>query len=262
MIERVEMPGGSALGNLYDHVLISVPAIFNKGMHAMLHQNDDIPEKPLTQEVNMTTPGAMLLAARQAKGLDVAEVATKLKLSRQCVVDLEADVTPNASAPVYVRGYLRSYATLLCLKPETVLAAYDKVTDSNEKTSEVVSSNTVYLNQPVVERVRLYKNTRRFVRWGGVALGVAMVLLVVIWWNDQRSQKPVSTPSVSLPSVQTTNLEVKPDSKAIAALTRPHLAPEKKSKVTHTQNKVKSKKTDSASLKANYSVVKVDQSAH
>jgi cytoskeleton protein RodZ len=72
----------------------------------------------------MTTPdhhgaeagcGQRLRKAREAAGLSVADVATRLKMPVRVVESLEAEDWDRLGAPVFVRGQLRSYARLLGL---------------------------------------------------------------------------------------------------------------------------------------------------
>lgn len=72
----------------------------------------------------MTTPdhhgaeagcGQRLRKAREAAGLSVADVATRLKMPSRVVESLEAEDWDRLGAPVFVRGQLRSYARLLGL---------------------------------------------------------------------------------------------------------------------------------------------------
>lgn len=150
---------------------------------------DDLPEGRLTDKANVTTPGAMLLAAREAAGMDLAEVVGQLRLSRQTILDMESDRLQDRSALVYVRGYIRSYAHLLGLDPDVVIAAFDKINKPKKKPLFVSlgqQEERGMLNKPIVDRMRSPRNARRFVRFGALALGIIMVLLVMMWWHDQR----------------------------------------------------------------------------
>lgn len=72
----------------------------------------------------MTTPdhhgaeagcGQRLRKAREAAGLSLADVATRLRMPVRVVESLEAEDWDRLGAPVFVRGQLRSYARLLGL---------------------------------------------------------------------------------------------------------------------------------------------------
>ena len=233
----------------------------------MLDHNNDLPEKPLTHEVNITTPGAMLLAARQMRGMDVSEVASKLKLSRQWIADIESDYLRNTSTLVYMRGYIRSYAHLLDLKPENVLAAFDKVYKLKEPAIAAPAEDMSLINQPVVDRVGSHKAARRFVRWGGVALAVVMVFLVVVWWNGQRHQVSAEPATVALPTTSLSTAEpAAADSatkaatlSALSQTTVPALAqPTKEQAKPKVEKHVEAAAPAPAPVTANYSVVKLN----
>src|SRR5690606_12195768 len=65
--------------------------------------------------------GERLRKAREAAGLDVAEVARRLKMPVRVVQSLENEDWDRLDAPVFVRGQLRSYARLLGLRIDEAL---------------------------------------------------------------------------------------------------------------------------------------------
>ncbi len=66
-------------------------------------------------------PGAALQAAREARDLSIPQVADRLKLSSAAVSALEANDWDRLPAPVFVRGYIRTYARLMALDDEELL---------------------------------------------------------------------------------------------------------------------------------------------
>jgi cytoskeleton protein RodZ len=72
-------------------------------------------------------PGALLRSARLDLKLAPEDVAQILHLSPRQIVALEADDYAHLPGPTYVRGYLRGYAQLLGLAPETVVDAYNRI---------------------------------------------------------------------------------------------------------------------------------------
>src|SRR5690606_26383262 len=67
--------------------------------------------------------GQRLRSAREAAGLSVQDVATRLKMPVRVVESLEAEDWSRLGAPVFIRGQLRSYGRLLGLVTETVHVA-------------------------------------------------------------------------------------------------------------------------------------------
>ena len=67
--------------------------------------------------------GDQLRIAREAAGLEQAEVAARLKMPLRVVRSLEEEDWSRLGAPVFVRGQLRSYARLLGIDAEPVVEA-------------------------------------------------------------------------------------------------------------------------------------------
>ena len=67
--------------------------------------------------------GARLRDARQAAGLSVDDVATRLRMPARVVASLEAEDWSRLGAPVFVRGQVRSYSRLLGLTTAPMMEA-------------------------------------------------------------------------------------------------------------------------------------------
>lgn len=93
--------------------------------------------------------GARLRAARQQRGMTTENVAKQLRLDVTVVNALENDDREHLPAPIFVQGYLRSYARLLGL-PENELAN-DYARESGELpplTVRRVGQRRAYLRLP------------------------------------------------------------------------------------------------------------------
>src|SRR5215510_8719495 len=71
------------------------------------------------------TPGGMLRAERERRGYSVQHAAEEMHLDVRVIEALEANRFETLGAPVYARGYLRKYATILGLSAATVLSRYE-----------------------------------------------------------------------------------------------------------------------------------------
>ena len=67
--------------------------------------------------------GVRLRTAREAAGLSIEDVSTRLKMPVRIVQALEEEDWSRLGAPVFVRGQLRSYARLMGLVTSTTMAA-------------------------------------------------------------------------------------------------------------------------------------------
>jgi cytoskeletal protein RodZ len=72
--------------------------------------------------------GKQLAAARTGRKLDIETVARELKLDATIVRALENDDRGALPAPIFVQGYLRSYARLLGLPEQELLKRFAETT--------------------------------------------------------------------------------------------------------------------------------------
>lgn len=73
-----------------------------------------------------TDPGSRLRRQREQSGLSEQQVAGQLNLDATIVQALELNDYSALGAPVFVRGHLRRYATLLGADAAQIIAAYDR----------------------------------------------------------------------------------------------------------------------------------------
>ena len=68
------------------------------------------------------TPGAFLAAKRGERGLTLQQAASATHIRPEFLSALEADESDLLPAPVYARGYLRTYARYLGVDDESLVA--------------------------------------------------------------------------------------------------------------------------------------------
>jgi cytoskeleton protein RodZ len=68
------------------------------------------------------TVGALLAAKRGERGLSIEQVAATIRIGADHLRALEADDFAHFAAPVYAKGYLRTYATYLGLDAEELVS--------------------------------------------------------------------------------------------------------------------------------------------
>lgn len=90
--------------------------------------------------------GAVLREAREAAGLTIEQVASRLHMTVRSVVNLEADEWSSLGAPVFVRGQLRSYARLLGVDVEPYI-------DRTEVASTAPSTIVARTHTPGYQRI-------------------------------------------------------------------------------------------------------------
>jgi len=144
----------------------------------------DAKSKPTTSTEVRTGPGRLLRQARLDLRLDPEEVAEILHLSAKQINALERDDYQALPGPTYIRGYLRSYAQLLGLVPETIVDAYNHLTLPQKPLLPPQSS----LPPQMTSSNRMVK---------AASLGVVAVVLglVYVWWQNTEETFDLISPS-------------------------------------------------------------------
>jgi cytoskeleton protein RodZ len=68
------------------------------------------------------TPGTLLAAKRGERGLTIQQASAATQIRAEYLLLLESDELESFPAPVYVKGYLKTYARYLGLDPEPLVA--------------------------------------------------------------------------------------------------------------------------------------------
>ncbi|GGQ13733.1 RodZ domain-containing protein [Shewanella litoralis] len=138
---------------------------------------------------NVVTAGAILKAAREAKGLSIEAVATQLHLRPRIISDIEQDIFENIASTTYVRGYIKNYARFVnadineiqqCLKhqlPEIVPPAMQSF--SRKTTHQARNSRLNLVTYFII---------------------TVLIAMLVIWWVQKSSL--LTDVDVSLPTVE------------------------------------------------------------
>lgn len=107
-------------------------------------------DNPQTPSADIESPGVLLKRAREQLNLTPEAISTRLRLSKKVIKHIENDEYDNLPAPIFVKGYLKSYANMVDLPTETVINSYRNFV---EATDTDISLDTAHLN-PVAKRRR------------------------------------------------------------------------------------------------------------
>ncbi len=147
--------------------------------------------------------GGALRLAREAQGLSVQDVASKLRLGPKQIEAIEADQFAKLPEPTIVRGFIRNYAKLLKMNAEPLLDAYIVIVPSNTQYDLTVKPTT---NMQVTGGDKPKPSSYIWVV-------LAALLALGIWlFYQSYIQKPSPTlPSTSIESLSNENLEPLPE---------------------------------------------------
>jgi cytoskeletal protein RodZ len=142
--------------------------------------------------VVMSTVAEQLHQAREAKHLTVEQVAEITKIRSDHVRALEEGNFDVFSAPVYIKGFVRTYSTLLKLDVPQVMSALDGELSQTKKFAEPPPLS----NQPrgIVDALMLQLSK---IDWRKSVIGIAAALVVLgivfgyLAWSHYRTTDPI-----------------------------------------------------------------------
>jgi cytoskeleton protein RodZ len=143
------------------------------------------------------TPGGMLRIERERRGYSVQHVAEELHLDIRVIEALETNRFEALGAPVYARGHLRKYATLLGLSPATALERYERLGGTPAEPTPIPAVMAVPVR--VVERRRASKLPLWIAAAIVIVAGLAWLVFELLQARGANSR---TTSEVIAPTVQ------------------------------------------------------------
>jgi len=137
------------------------------------------PENEVGPDAAALDLGERLRSARQERTLSVEQAAEALRLDESVILALEGGDYEVLGAPVFVRGHLKTYARLLGLPVDSVLAGYQEPAPVPEAVPVVPreTDNHMSLNPNLL---------------GFVGLGVVLTLVLALYVMQDDEMAPVS----------------------------------------------------------------------
>lgn len=141
--------------------------------------------------------GTVLREAREQLGLSVADVESRLKFAAPQIEALEADNFTLLSETSFARLFVRSYAKLLQLDPEPLLASLPI-----PQTQPSLHSTSIAIEVPLPNA---YASRRLKIIWLTTGLVVVAIILAFVWLNRNQSiTSQARMEIVGLPSIMST----------------------------------------------------------
>jgi cytoskeletal protein RodZ len=140
----------------------------------------------------MSTVGEQLRGAREARSLTVEQVAEILKIRTDHVRALEDGNYDVFSAPVYIKGFVRTYSTLLKLEVPATMAALEAELGQTKRFAEAPALTGEPKGLVDFAMLQLSKVDWRKGVW--VAGTLAMLIIVIVSylaWKHYRSRDPL-----------------------------------------------------------------------
>lgn len=167
-------------------------------------------------------PGQLLRNAREQLGWTREQVASRIHLRLTLIAAIESDTYDKHTSHTFIRGYLRTYAKLVGIPEETILAAYDKLGLTPPDNIDMQSFSRRSRQQANDSRLKV-------VTWLVI---LVLIALSVAWWWQSTARRSAgdealaatemgatsNTPSVTVPpAVDVADPVVAPATSAAAA---------------------------------------------
>ena len=150
---------------------------------------------PATPEVS-----DRLVSAREKLGLSQQDVADQLYLSLNFIRCIDEAEFQRLSKPAFIKGYLRSYARVVDLDGDDLVARYDASLETEPQ---------VYIRDVTEERVGSAALTGPVVQTGLIALVAIIVVVSLVWYLSSGDEdEPEVSPPRDMGSTHTEESDV------------------------------------------------------
>ncbi|NNM52098.1 MAG: helix-turn-helix domain-containing protein, partial [Pseudomonadales bacterium] len=128
-------------------------------------------------------PGQRLRRARELRGMTQEQAGAELNLSLRFIEAIESDNYDVLPGSVFARGYMRSYARLLHLDDNDVVAKFDQALDARRPEPTESRANPIRLLGQVARSPR--KQVSRMLWMVSAGMLVMMVAGAFIWSSHE-----------------------------------------------------------------------------
>ena len=153
----------------------------------------------------MPSLGERFRAAREARGLSLSDVAEQIRIRSVYLGAIEEENWAAIGAPVYTRGFLRTYARYLGLDPEEVIAEFNGASAIEAATAISNSMGGASADYTYAESQRRSRFLSPMIWVAGL---IAVVLIAFVFYNEltmrSRQNAVAALPSSSPSSAPTT----------------------------------------------------------
>ena len=139
-----------------------------------------------SDEILTTSLGQILRKARERRNISLEEAEGVTRISRRYLQALELEEFSILPAPVYARGFLRTYASFLGLEASVLMPLFP----------------VSYLDQPIMQPLPHLQRTPVWSpSWllGGGAIGILIAVIALLYYFGGDSASPFAPSAISQP---------------------------------------------------------------
>ncbi|CAM3542534.1 Cytoskeleton protein RodZ [Vibrio aerogenes CECT 7868] len=166
-------------------------------------------ETETTKDETPQKPGTLLKQKRESLGLTQKQVADKLRLRVTVIESLEDNNFNIDKVSTFVRGYIRSYARIVGLDEQSVVAAYDQYCGSEKQEVSMTSFSRKTARQQHNSRINL------------ITFGIIVIVIGIssLWWYQNQKDDTLLPQSISPQSDSQTETSTSEPSEASTLVT-------------------------------------------
>lgn len=143
-----------------------------------------------TNMENMGTLGAYLKKTRELHGISIEELASSTKINISILAAIESDDFKKLPAPIFVKGFIKSYLKYLGVDPKEAILFYELLSSPTRKQDNKID-NISDREGVKINKYKVKLSTRLVI----TALSVViLVLSLVIYHLYSRTNKPKNEP--------------------------------------------------------------------
>ncbi|HMF27334.1 MAG TPA: helix-turn-helix domain-containing protein [Candidatus Cybelea sp.] len=160
--------------------------------------------------------GERFRAAREARGLSLSDVAEQIRIRSVYLAAIEEENWNAIGAPVYVRGFLRTYARFLGIDPEEAVAAFNRT-----QPAVPASVGPPAPERPATSAAPSVRSSALV--W--IAAAVAVLLIAFVTYNELTMRRGATTADVQQASPEPSTTEAASPAATASPATGPTAAP-------------------------------------
>ncbi len=145
-------------------------------------------KKSTAKAPEMTAPGASLKQARKKANLSAEQVASRMNLSVDIIENIDRDNFEKKISPAFYRGYLRTYAQIVCIDADELISSYNQLINQDSLAVSIT---------PTFDTNLYTKKDRNFPYFKWLLSAAIIVLLIFagnyIWTKKFSSNEATDT---------------------------------------------------------------------
>lgn len=143
-------------------------------------------------------PGARLRQIREAKRINLEDMAKQLRLTPQRLAQIESDDYEAMGSATFARGYLRAYARSLGIGEK-------EAADTLQLFESMGLESGIHSHKPRLIHEKLTQTNHKVLRRFGLLVVVVLIVLAGFWWHNRNVLAAKTEAEAAAPPTEATS---------------------------------------------------------